>query len=311
MALFKEVKCERCDRRYSAIRAKCPHCGAKKNTDGKDDAEGVSKLPIIIYAIVLIAVVAAVVILVCSAIRGKNGSLSGAKNTPPVRSPGSGVSSVEGTDPTPSQNPDDGGDAATTPEPSPTNTPDPETTVYSITLSLTDFTLFKAGEQWTLEATLSPAGSKAEIKWISENPAVATVDENGTVTAVKGGNTIVSATAGGVTAECIVRVSSSVTGSDSGSSGSGGSTSQTGSSGSAKLSHSDVTIDSGISERFTLTVKDAPAGGKVSYSVDNSGVATVDASGLVTAVSKGTANVTVTITSDSGTETLKCIVRVR
>ena len=308
MALFKEVKCERCDRRYSAIRAKCPHCGAKKNTDGKDDAEGVSKLPIIIYAIVLIAVVAAVVILVCSAIRGKNGDLSGAKNTPPVRSPGSGVSSVDGTDPTPSQNPDGGGAATTTPEPSPEATPDPETTVYSITLSLTDFTLFKAGEQWTIEATLSPAGSKAEIKWISENPAVATVDENGTVTAVKGGNTIVSATAGGVTAECIVRVSASVTGSGSGSSGS---TSQEGSSGSSKLSHSDVTIDSAISERFSLTVKNAPAGGKVSYSVDNAGVATVDASGLVTAVSKGTANVTVTITSDSGTETLKCIVRVR
>lgn len=304
MALFKEVKCERCDRRYSAIRAKCPHCGAKKDTDGKDDAEGVSKLPIIIYAIVLIAVVAAVIILVCSAIRGKNGDLSGAKNTPPVRSSGSGVSSVEGTDPTPSQLPDDS--AVTTPEPTPEATPDPETTVYSITLSLTDFTLFKAGEQWTLEAILSPAGSKAEIKWISENPAVATVDENGTVTAVKGGSTIVSATAGGVTAECIVRVSSSVTG--SGGSGSGSSTAQEGS---AKLSHSDVTIDSGISERFSLTVKNMPADGKVSYSVDKPEIATVDASGLVTAVSKGTANVTVTITSANGTETLKCIVRVR
>ena len=35
MALFKEVKCGRCDRRYSALRSRCPHCGARKNRDGK------------------------------------------------------------------------------------------------------------------------------------------------------------------------------------------------------------------------------------------------------------------------------------
>ena len=309
MALIKEVKCERCDRRYSAIRAKCPHCGARKNKDGKDASEGGSKLPIIIYAIVLIAVVAAVVILVCSAIRGKNGELSGAKNTPPVHSSDSGVSSVDGTEPSPSQKPDDGGvgggDAAvTTPEPTTEPTPVPETNVNSITLSITDFTLFKAGEQWTIVATISPAGSEAEVKWISEDPSVATVDENGTVTAVKGGTTTVSATAGGVIAECIVRVSKSVTG-ESGETQSGETA------GTSKLSHTDVTIDSASGERFTLNVKNAPAGAEISYSVDKPEVATVDASGHVQAVAKGTANVTVTVESPNGTETLKCIVRVR
>lgn len=310
MALFKEVKCERCDRRYSSIHAKCPHCGARKNKDGKDASAGGSKLPIIIYAIVLIAVVAAVVILVCSAIRGKNGELSGAKNTPPVHSSNGGVSSVDGTNPTPSQTPDNtgagGGEttATPTPEATPTPTPTPEVTVNSITLSITDFTLFRAGEQWTIVATLSPAGSEAEVKWISEDPSVATVDENGTVTAVKGGTTTVSATAGGKIAECIVRVSSSVTGSDSGEG-------QETTAGTSKLSHTDVTIDSASGERFTLTVKNAPAGAEVSYEVDKPEVATVDASGHVQAVAKGTAYVTVTVTSPNGTETLKCIVRVK
>lgn len=308
MALIKEVKCERCDRRYSAIRAKCPHCGARKNKDGKNTSEGGSKLPIIIYAVVMIAVVAAVVILICSAIRNKNGELSGAKNTPPVHSAdNSGVSSVDGTNPTPSQTPDDGGSGAgavvTTPEPTPEPTEPPEMTVNSITLSITDFTLSKVGEQWTIAATISPAGSEAELKWISEDPSVATVDENGMVTAVNKGTTTVSATAGGVIAECIVRVTASAP------SGSGGS--QESSTGSARLSHTDVTIDSASGERFTLTVKNAPAGADVSYSVDKPEVATVDASGHVQAVAKGTANVTVTVTSDSGTETLKCIVRVK
>ena len=309
MALIKEVKCERCDRRYSAIRAKCPHCGARKNKDGKDASEGGSKLPIIIYAIVLIAVVAAVVILVCSAIRGKNGELSGAKNTPPVHSSGTGVSSVDGTDPTPSQTPDDTGTGSgvqtpvETPEPTPEPTPVPEVTVNSITLSTTDFTLSKIGEQWTIVATVSPAGSEAEVKWISENPAVATVDENGTVTAVNKGTTTVSATAGGVIAECIVRITATAP--------SGGETQSGETAGTSRLSHEDVTIDSASGERFTLSVKNAPAGAEVSYSVDKPEVATVDASGHVQAVAKGTAYVTVTVESPNGTETLKCVVRVK
>ena len=310
MALFKEVKCERCDRRYSAIHAKCPHCGARRNKDGKDASEGGSKLPAIIYAIVLIAVVAAVIILVCSAVRGKNGDLSGAKYTPPVHSDNGGVSSVPGTDPTPSQQPDDGtgdvgGDTTVTPSPEPTpeTTPAPETTVDSITLDLTDFTLSEIGAQWPIKATLSPSGSEAEIKWISENPSVATVDENGMVTAVNKGTTTVSATAGGVIAECIVRITASAP--------SGGSEEQAGTAGTSKLSHTDVTIDSASGERFTLSVKNAPAGASVSYSVDKPEVATVDASGHVQAVAKGTANVTVTVESANGTETLKCIVRVK
>ncbi len=79
--------------------------------------------------------------------------------------------------------------------------------VDSITLNLTDFTLMRIGESYTLRATVTPAGTGLKVNWTSDDPEVATVDENGTVTAVDHGTTVVRASAGGAAAECIVRVS--------------------------------------------------------------------------------------------------------
>ena len=45
-----------------------------------------------------------------------------------------------------------------------------------------------------LTATLSPAGSKAEIAWSSDDPSIATVDGNGRVTGVSAGTTTIRAT---------------------------------------------------------------------------------------------------------------------
>ncbi len=78
--------------------------------------------------------------------------------------------------------------------------------VDSITLNLTDFTLMRIGESYTLQATVTPAGTGLKVNWTSDDPEVATVDENGTVTAVDHGTTVVRASAGGAAAECIVRV---------------------------------------------------------------------------------------------------------
>ena len=85
--------------------------------------------------------------------------------------------------------------------------------VDSITLNLTDFTLMRIGESYTLQATVTPAGTGLKVNWTSDDPEVATVDENGTVTAVGHGTTVVRASAGGVASECIVRVSAYATGS--------------------------------------------------------------------------------------------------
>ena len=78
--------------------------------------------------------------------------------------------------------------------------------VDSIFLSRSDFTLNNLGDTYQIIASISPAGSNVILIWYSEDPTIATVDKNGTVTAVSQGTTIISVTAGSLRAECIVRV---------------------------------------------------------------------------------------------------------
>ena len=301
MALFKEVKCGRCDRRYSALRNKCPHCGAYKNRDGKSSPSSTNtRWQVIVGAIVLLAIIAAAIILITVSLKDR--APEPAPSTRPSSSPASpGVTSMEGTDPTPSALP--GAEETPAPTPPPTPTPTPEPVVNSITLSRSDFTLSSIGEQYTITATVSPAGSKATIVWISEDPDVATVDENGTVTAVDYGDIIVSATAGGVTSECWVRVRAHKPNTGDNSGGSTGS-------GKASLSHTDVTIHSAKSETFNLKVRNAGEDAVISYSSGNSSIASVTSDGVVKAEGNGNTRITVTVTVGGETQTLECIVYV-
>lgn len=77
--------------------------------------------------------------------------------------------------------------------------------VTNLTLDQTSLTL-EIGATATLVATVEPADAEATVAWVSQNPEVATV-ENGVVTALSAGNTIIVATAGSKTASCLVVVS--------------------------------------------------------------------------------------------------------
>ncbi|MBQ7777976.1 MAG: SH3 domain-containing protein [Oscillibacter sp.] len=70
-------------------------------------------------------------------------------------------------------------------------------------LSTEDFTLKKIGET----ATIQVSGGGGSYRWYSKDIGIASVDQNGTVTAVAKGNTTVLVTDGSKMAECIVRVS--------------------------------------------------------------------------------------------------------
>jgi hypothetical protein len=301
MALFKQVKCPRCDKLYSAAYGKCPYCGAKKNRDGKSTSSNNTKWQVIVGLVALIVIVLAVAILLAQSLNNKDPEASPSKSS--AAPGGSGVTTVT---PDPEQTPVHTAPPAT-PSPSPTPTPTPAPVVNSVVLNRSDFTLSDPGDTFKMVATVSPAGYKGEIIWISEDPNVATVDEEGNVTAVNHGNTIVSATAGGVTAECIVRVKGYAPASSSGNTSGEGTSGST----SMSLSHTDVTIHSAASEVFQLKVKGAPEGAAVTYSSSNSGVASVESNGRVKAVGNGTANITVTVKGSDGKETtLTCIVRV-
>lgn len=81
--------------------------------------------------------------------------------------------------------------------------------VSSVSLNKTNITLHK-GESETLNAVVYPLNAtNKSVTWSSSNPSIATVDNNGMVTAVKEGKTTITAKThdGGKTASCKVQVS--------------------------------------------------------------------------------------------------------
>ena len=79
------------------------------------------------------------------------------------------------------------------------------TEVESVELNKTELTIYE-GRSERLEATIKPEGAEAEIEWTTENAAVATVSEDGTVSAAAAGSTTVTASAAGKSASCEVTV---------------------------------------------------------------------------------------------------------
>ncbi len=133
--------------------------------------------------------------------------------------------------------------------------------------------------------TFTPSGSTGEITWSSDDESVATVDENGTVTAVSSGTTYITAMlANGATQDISVRRSLS-------------------DAAGYPINKSDFTLQR-AGETYQLSATGYT--GSVSWSSSNSNVATVSSSGLVTAV--GTGKCTVTGTLEDGS-TIQAVVR--
>ena len=79
--------------------------------------------------------------------------------------------------------------------------PKDDRTNSSASLNIEDMTLFYSGET----AELALRNAKGTVTWSVDDPSVATVSKDGTVTAVGYGTTTVRAAAGGKTYTCIVR----------------------------------------------------------------------------------------------------------
>lgn len=81
--------------------------------------------------------------------------------------------------------------------------------VSGVTLDKTEVSLTKAGETAQLTVTVAPEdAANKKVTWTSSNPKVATVDENGKVTAVGSGTCTITATTedGAKAAECKITV---------------------------------------------------------------------------------------------------------
>ena len=162
--------------------------------------------------------------------------------------------------------------------------------VESITLDKNYLELTEGGTG-TITATVKPDNATNKtVTWSSNNPLIASVDQNGTVTGQAEGTTTITAKAGGKTATCTVTVKKGVVAVES-----------------ITLDITSAILNTGETLTLIATVKPDNATNKtVTWSSSNSSVATVDANGKVTAVAQGT----VTITAKAGDKTATCTVTV-
>ena len=166
--------------------------------------------------------------------------------------------------------------------------------VTGVSLDKTELSLTEGGSA-TLKATVTPEDATDKtVSWKSSDSAVATVDENGMVTAVKAGSATITVTTkdGGKTATCKVTVVA-------------GTVAVTG----VSLDKTSLDLYPGEYAILNATVTPEDATDKtVSWKSSDSAVATVDENGKVTAVKAGSA--TITVTTKDGGKTATCKVTV-
>lgn len=148
--------------------------------------------------------------------------------------------------------------------------------VGSVSISPAELSLALNGTtSGQLTATVLPANaSDKTVAWKSLNTTVANVDAQGNVTAVGVGETTITATAGGIEARNIVKVTILLK--------------------DISIAPTGATIGVNATTKPVVTFDPADAvNKKVTWTSDNTGVATVNAEGLITGAGLGTANIKV------------------
>lgn len=164
--------------------------------------------------------------------------------------------------------------------------------VDGITLSATSLDM-KVGETQSLTVTVTPENATDKtVTWSSSDESVATVVD-GTVTAVKAGTAVITATASnGMEATCTVTVTPATVLATS-----------------ISLNETEVTRSVGATVQLTATVLPDDATDKsVTWSSSDGSVATVDDNGLVKLVGHGSAVITAT-TADGSDLSASCVVK--
>jgi len=175
-------------------------------------------------------------------------------------------------------------------------TTNPGSTTVAVTgVSLKSSTTILVGNTETLSPVISPSNATNQnVTWSSSNNAAATVSTYGTVTAVSAGSATITVTTadGGKKASCSVTVVSAsipVTG--------------------VSLNKSSISLTVGGAETLYETIAPYNATNQnIIWSSSNTAVATVSAYGIVTAVSPGSA--TITVTTVDGSKKATCSVSV-
>lgn len=136
----------------------------------------------------------------------------------------------------------------------------------------------------TLTASLTPSNAKTELTWTSDDTSIATVSSSGVVKGIKEGTTYIHVkTANGKTAKCELTVyaNNKIT--------------------EIEINPSNLSMVVGDTQQLTATITPSNATDKsVTWKSSNTTVATINTTGLVTAVSEGSATITCTANDGSG-----------
>lgn len=156
--------------------------------------------------------------------------------------------------------------------------------VSRITLSASTGLTLTKGQTQKLTATVAPANATNQaVTWKTSDKNVATVSENGLVTAVGGGNAIITCTAkdgSGVKATCKVTVTVPVSG--------------------IQLSQTSAALTVGDTLTLTKTIYPSDATNQaVTWTSSSDAVASVDSNGKITAKTAGSAVITCKSVSDN------------
>ncbi|MGM9739706.1 MAG: Ig-like domain-containing protein [Candidatus Cryptobacteroides sp.] len=167
-----------------------------------------------------------------------------------------------------------------------------EIKVTGISLDRTDIEMVE-GETTTLTATVTPSNaSDKSITWDSSTPGVASVNDNGKVTAIKAGEATITVTTkdGGMTATCKVKVIAVTVPVESVS---------------LDITEAEMTEGEELTLEATILPENATAK-TVSWISSDDNIAAVDENGKVSALKPGKA----TITATAGDKSAECAVTV-
>ena len=145
----------------------------------------------------------------------------------------------------------------------------------TIRLNKTLISSLPVGSTQTLTATIAPEGAKVTVEWSSEDDAVAVVNENGEVTGVAPGTTVISARVEESVATCKVTVTEVKP---------------------TAINLSAASLKLAVEEQQVLEVVLTPSNAvadDLTWSSSDVKVADVDQNGTVTAVAEGKATITV------------------
>lgn len=144
---------------------------------------------------------------------------------------------------------------------------------------------FEAGEAKEEDILKSAEGLK--LTWVSSDETVATVDEDGTVTAVAAGETDISVSSedGKLSASCTITVAPAVEGVEA-----------------PETLELEIGGEKESAELGAKLVPEGATGATLSYESSDEAVATVDENGVVTAVGNGECTITVTATATKPVE---------